>query len=98
MTSTPHAQDRTAELTALVRTAWAEGLGHDEFHDDDNFFEVGGHSMCAVRIVRFLKDSLGIPLTVRQFFARPTVAELALFLAGAVPAREDGVLGTGAGA
>jgi aryl carrier-like protein len=97
-TTPPHDRDRTAELAGLVRTAWAEGLGHDEFHDDDNFFQVGGHSMCAVRIARSLKSSLGIPLTVRQFLARPTVAELALYLNGCVPARDDGALGSRAGA
>ncbi|MFJ5779976.1 acyl carrier protein [Streptomyces sp. NPDC093094] len=86
MTSTLTPDGTPVEFTALVRTAWAEGLGHEEFQDDENFFEVGGHSMCAVRIVRALKGRLGVPLTVRQFFARPTVAELAGYLAENVPA------------
>ncbi|MEV5880283.1 acyl carrier protein [Streptomyces sp. NPDC052101] len=98
MTSTLSADDRTAELATLVRTAWAEGLGHHDFHDDENFFAVGGHSMCAVRIVRALKGRLNSSLTVRQFFLYPTVAELAVFLAGTVPAAAHGAARTEAGA
>ncbi|MET9881679.1 acyl carrier protein [Streptomyces sp. NPDC006430] len=90
MTSTLPPDGTTAELAALTRTAWAEGLGHDEFHDDENFFEVGGHSMCAVRIVRSLKTRLGIPLSVRDFFAHPTVAGLALYLSEVVATAGDG--------
>ncbi|MGW2180542.1 acyl carrier protein [Streptomyces sp. NPDC001732] len=98
MTSALSPEDVTSELASLVRTAWAANLGHDEFHDDENFFLVGGHSMCALRIVRALKQELGVPLTARQFFTNPTVAELALFLTGIVPARGDGTRRAEAGA
>ncbi|MEV7714086.1 acyl carrier protein [Streptomyces sp. NPDC088270] len=98
MTSALPTSGATNELTSLVRTAWTEGLGHDEFHDDENFFMVGGHSMCALRIVRALKQELGIALTARQFFAHPTVAGLAVFLAETVPARGDVVTHAEAGA
>ncbi|ROQ57392.1 phosphopantetheine binding protein [Streptomyces sp. 840.1] len=96
MTSALPTDGATSELASLVRTAWTESLGHDEFHDEENFFLVGGHSMCALRIVRTLKRELGAPLTVRQFFAHPTVTELAAFLAGAAPV--SGGPGTRAGA
>ena len=98
MPPTLPADDHTAALAALVRTAWAEGLGHDDFQDDENFFTVGGHSMCAVRIARSLKNRLDTPLTVRQFFQHPTVAELALYIAGTVPAPALGAARTEAGA
>lgn len=97
MPETPSTPHDPAAVVALVRTAWAEGLGHDEFHDDDNFFAVGGHSMCAVRIVRVLKDRLGIALTVRQFLANPTVSDLAAHLAGALGAGGARVGGAGGG-
>ncbi|MFF8617360.1 acyl carrier protein [Streptomyces sp. NPDC015350] len=98
MTSVLPPEGVTSELASLVRTAWADNLGHDEFHDDENFFLVGGHSMCALRIVRTLKQELGISLTARQFFAHPTVAELALFLTDIVPARGDDARRAEAGA
>jgi hypothetical protein len=98
MTSTPHIRDRTTRLAALVHTVWAEGLGHDEFRDDQNFVEVGGHSMCAARITQTLKSRLGVSLTVGEFLAHPTVTELTLFLADQAPALDAGTLGTRAGA
>ncbi|MFD8412334.1 MULTISPECIES: acyl carrier protein [unclassified Streptomyces] len=98
MTSTLPTDGTTADLAARVRTAWARGLGHDEFHDDEHFFEVGGHSMCAVRIVRALKTELGIPLTVRDFFAHPTVAGLALHLTDLAATVGDGTARAEAGA
>ncbi|MGN9795967.1 acyl carrier protein [Streptomyces sp. OZ13] len=104
MPETPSTPHEPAAPVVLVRTAWAEGLGHDEFDDDDNFFAVGGHSMCAVRIVRALKDRLGHPLTVRQFLAHPTVNGLAAHLAGAAGSDTKtgpgpaGAAGAGAGA
>lgn len=98
MTSALPTDGATSELASLVRTAWTESLGHDEFHDDENFFMIGGHSMCAVRIVRTLKQELGTSLTVRQFFAHPTVTELAVFLAGAGAVPVSGGIGTRAGA
>ncbi|MDN3027261.1 acyl carrier protein [Streptomyces sp. S.PB5] len=95
MTSTPPIRDRAVRLAALVHTAWAEGLGHDEFRDDQNFLEVGGHSMCAARITQTLKSRLGVSLTVGEFLAHPTVTELSLFLADQVPAAHTATLGSG---
>lgn len=89
MASLNPVDDRTAELAAVVRAAWAEGLGHQDFGDDENFFTVGGHSMCAVRIVRTLKNDIDPTLTVRRFFQHPTVTELAAVLASTVPAAPE---------
>ncbi|MGW2640704.1 phosphopantetheine-binding protein [Streptomyces sp. NPDC001348] len=71
----------TEELTALVHHAWAEALGHDEFTDEDHFFQVGGHSMGAVQVVRRIGAALGRRLPVRLLLRNPTVRGLAAALA-----------------
>ncbi|MEU6556738.1 phosphopantetheine-binding protein [Streptomyces sp. NPDC046915] len=71
----------TDELTALVHRAWAEALGHDEFTDEDHFFQVGGHSMGAVQVVRLIGTALGRRLPVRLLLRNPTVRGLAAALA-----------------
>lgn len=64
------------ETAALVRRAWAEALGHDEFTDEDHFFQVGGHSLGALQVVRELGTALDRRISVRVLFRNPTVGSL----------------------
>ncbi|MEU1179858.1 phosphopantetheine-binding protein [Streptomyces sp. NPDC005820] len=81
MTATESETRGTGELTALVRKAWSDALGHDEFTDEDHFFQVGGHSLGALHVVRDLGEALGRRIPVRTLFRNPTVCGLAQTLA-----------------
>ncbi len=68
----------TVTLTEdFIREIWREVLGHPEVGLHDNFFELGGHSLGAMQVITRIRDSLGINITWRQFFAAPTVAGIA---------------------
>lgn len=49
---------------------------------DDNFFDLGGHSLRLGKVKDELKNQLGREVPMVQLFAHPTVASLARYLAG----------------
>lgn len=71
---------RTAPRDDVERTlcrTWAEVLGIDEVGIDDNFFEIGGHSLLAARLFARLDKAFGRSLALGVLFAAPTVRQLA---------------------
>jgi amino acid adenylation domain-containing protein len=53
-------------------------LGVAEVGRDDNFFNLGGHSLMGAQIIAQLRDIFGVELSLRTLFDQPTVAEIAL--------------------
>ncbi|MFD4628395.1 thioester reductase domain-containing protein [Streptomyces sp. NPDC058284] len=89
------APDDDASLTATERevaAVWREVLGLREVDPDEDFFDAGGHSLRAVRVLLRLRERLGVDLPVQVFFEAPTVTALAAVFDRA---RAEG--GTGAG-
>jgi thioesterase domain-containing protein/acyl carrier protein len=59
---------------------FAEVLGVDRVGVDDNFFDLGGHSLMATRLTARVRERFGADLAVRTIYATPTVAALARHL------------------
>ena len=60
---------------------WAELLER-EVGPEDNFFEVGGHSLLAIRLLARLRTELGVKLTLKALIEAPTIRELAAKIDG----------------
>ncbi|MEU7414133.1 non-ribosomal peptide synthase/polyketide synthase [Streptomyces sp. NPDC042638] len=71
---------RSARERALAEI-WADVLGVDAVGVTDDFFDLGGESILAARVLARIRDELGIRLTVRDVFTARTVAALAPLLA-----------------
>ena len=56
---------------------WREILGIEELGIADDFFDLGGHSMLAVRLVGRIRDELAAPCTLPMLFRNPTIEQLA---------------------
>ncbi len=65
---------------AGVVAIFADLLGQDRVGADDGFFELGGNSLLATRVVARINAEHGISIDMRNFFDAPTAAELAVFI------------------
>ena len=63
-------------LEQMLVDVWRSVLQVDRIGIHHNFFEIGGHSLLAAQVVARIRDALGVPLSVRDLFANPTVAAL----------------------
>jgi amino acid adenylation domain-containing protein len=62
----------------LLAAIWADLLGVERIGRDDDFFERGGHSLLAARVVARVREALGVEIPLDRIFAEPTLAGLAL--------------------
>jgi amino acid adenylation domain-containing protein len=74
-------EPRTAE-EELLAGLFAEVLGLERVGINDNFFDLGGHSLLVMRLISRIRAELGVELGVRAPFEAPTVARLAKRLRG----------------
>ena len=56
---------------------WRELLGLEKIGIHDNFFDLGGHSLIAVRLFRMIKKAFAVEFPVSVLFQAPTIAQCA---------------------
>ncbi|MET8327364.1 condensation domain-containing protein [Streptomyces sp. NPDC005181] len=79
---------RTDDERALTEI-WQEVLGVDGIGVTDRFFDVGGNSLRAIKVLARIHGRLGVKLGLETLFAQPTIAGLAAVLVTAqMPAVE----------
>jgi len=72
----------------ILAAIYAEVLDVERVGVDDSFFDLGGDSILAMRLVAAINTSLDADLSVRTLFDAPTVAQLARCLDGEAGGRE----------
>ncbi len=74
------------EVTAAMRSIWAEVLKVPDIGLDDDLFDVGGHSLSITMISSRVQQRFGVQVPLDTFFDHPTVREIAAIV------REQGEL------
>lgn len=67
---------------------WAELLGTHPIGIDDDFFDLGGHSMTAIQLLAMIDGAFGKQLPISVLFEEPTIKHLAEALRTSIT-RED---------
>ncbi|WP_052206180.1 non-ribosomal peptide synthetase [Pantoea rodasii] len=93
----PVPSDANAEspLVAQLRPLWLEMLALTSLSAEMTFFQAGGNSLQAMRLVNRINQTLGMQLSLRQFLNNASLAALARFIEATCPAvttSEEGAL------
>jgi amino acid adenylation domain-containing protein/non-ribosomal peptide synthase protein (TIGR01720 family) len=74
-----YASPRT-RLERIIASVWQEVLGVDKVGINDNFFDLGGHSLLLIQANSELERLLSRELSPMDLFEYPTISSLAKFL------------------
>jgi acyl transferase domain-containing protein len=72
----PKRREPQNDLQAVVASIWAFYLGVEKVGIDESFFDLGGNSILATRIVTALRDTLQVDLPLRVLLENPTVLSM----------------------
>ena len=78
---------RTA-VEEIIAGLWSVVLGVDRVGVNDNFFDLGGHSLKATQLLSRLRQTFEIKLELRSLFETPTVSGTAKQIVLALEAKE----------
>ncbi|WP_449482554.1 MupA/Atu3671 family FMN-dependent luciferase-like monooxygenase [Streptomyces avidinii] len=64
-------------VTEELRGLWRAVLQVDEVPDDADFFDLGGNSITAIRLINRVRDALDVDFSLADFFADPNLTAMA---------------------
>ena len=79
----------TTPTEKAVAEIWAKVLDLERVARDDNFLEVGGHSLVAAQVMAQLRQRFGVRLPVRLLFEHPALSDFASAVDAAVGDRVE---------
>ncbi len=68
----------SGEYEQRIAQIWQQVLGLEQVGLNDNFFDLGGHSLLGTQLISRLRRAFQVNLPLATLFEAPTVAELAL--------------------
>jgi len=68
-------------METKIAALWAEALGLDTVAADEDFFDLGGTSITAIRLLPEIAEQFGVEPSIGVIFDHPTAREMAAALA-----------------
>lgn len=69
--------DNSSDIEKKIRTIWEEVLGNKSFSIDDNFFEVGGHSLLLLEVKEHFEKKFNKEIPLINFYKYTNISSLA---------------------
>ncbi|MEO1627586.1 MAG: amino acid adenylation domain-containing protein, partial [Bacteroidota bacterium] len=69
------------ETDEQIIAIWKDVLEKETIGINDNFFDLGGHSLKATRVISALQEQFGVSIDIKNMFIEPTVAYLSDYIA-----------------
>src|SRR5262249_46896165 len=92
----PLVADEMDSTLEQLRRIWAEILNRGGIGEDDDFFDLGGHSLTAVQMVSLVEERMKVELPINVVFDAPTLKALTKYLLDSayfgVAALDDGMV------
>ncbi len=76
----PGQTERGSSFSVKLAECWQQILGHEDFDDESDFFEIGGHSLNVVSLASLVRQKCGIEPGLASFFENSRFAGQAQFL------------------
>jgi natural product biosynthesis luciferase-like monooxygenase protein len=70
----------SGSVEVMIGDIWKRALGVGEVGTRDNFFDIGGHSLLVVQVLKELREKVDRPIQMTDLFRHTTIEALAKFL------------------
>jgi mycobactin peptide synthetase MbtE len=77
MAAATNSRDPVTATERRIAGLFSELLGHQRVGVDDSFFDLGGHSLVATKLVTAIRSTCGVEVGIRDVFELATVGRLA---------------------
>jgi amino acid adenylation domain-containing protein len=77
-----HSSEPATELERRLVAMWSEALGRSSIGTDENLFDLGAHSLLAIRVFTRIEKETGLVLPPAILYEAPTISSLAKFIEG----------------
>ena len=68
------------QVETMITEIWQRALGLSKIGTRDNFFDIGGHSLLVVQVLKELREKVSKPVQMTDLFRHTTIEALAKFL------------------